>query len=930
MKNYKMRSPSVRVAGAVLVACALLTGCLGQSAPQLVESGKARMQKHEYKAAAIEFKNALQKDGSLVEARFWLGKALLESGDVQGAWLELTKAREAGYNSDELVPVMAAALILRGETNKFIAEYADVQLKDPKRQAELKAALATAYGSRGNYAQARAAADAALQADPDNIVAQLAIAQLLLVAGDKNAAMEQVERTMKAHPESARPWVSKAELLLNSGAELGEVITAYREALKRDKSNNTAHMGIVGLLMQQRDFDGVQQQLAELEKQSPGTLQVRYFNTVLAFERKDYKTAHESVQQLLKAVPENSRFLHLAGAIEYERGAYLQAIAHLGKALPNSATPISVRVLMARAQLRAGDPRKALTFVQPLLDGGTAMPSEVYAVAADSYLQMGNGEAAKKMFAKSVQVNPKDSRGRTALALAQLGEGRTEQAMAELKSIASAGEEGAEADVVMAVAHLRGNRLNEALAAAEALERKHPDKAMAPYIRAQVEERRGQPDKARAQFELAVSRQPAYLPAVSALAAMDVNEGKLDAAVARYEKLVAADPQSVQALMGLISMRAKAGAKADDIKSQLEAAVKRFPDSDAPRVALVTALLEQGEAKAALQVANEGAVRFPENPRIQEMMGLAEMAAGNYNQAAQAFNKMIALQPNAVEPMVRLAEVHLARKDVPAAIAQLRKVVGIKPDFVRAQASLITLLSRTGKMDEALAQAKAVQAQMPNEPYGWVYEGDLQASRGNKAAAVAALRTGFAKRAAPDTAMKLHRALTVANQTAEADKLAADWLAKQPNDAAFHFYLGDQAMARKDFDRAEQEYRKVIAAQPRHPVALNNLAWLLHRAGKPGALDAAEKALALAPNATAFMDTVAEIQAGAGQWEKALAMQKRAVDLDPEQPTHRLHLAQYLIKNNQKAAAQAELERLAKLGGAFAHQDEVQKLLSAL
>jgi len=59
---------------------------------------------------------------------------------------------------------------------------------------------------------------------------------------------------------------------------------------------------------------------------------------------------------------------------------------------------------------------------------------------------------------------------------------------------------------------------------------------------------------------------------------------------------------------------------------------------------------------------------------------------------------------------VRLSEVHLARKDVPAAIAQLRKVVAIKPGFVRAQASLITLLSRTGKMDEALAQARSVHA----------------------------------------------------------------------------------------------------------------------------------------------------------------------------------------------------------------------------
>jgi len=219
---------------------------------------------------------------------------------------------------------------------------------------------------------------------------------------------------------------------------------------------------------------------------------------------------------------------------------------------------------------------------------------------------------------------------------------------------------------------------------------------------------------------------------------------------------------------------------------------------------------------------------------------------------------------------------------------------------------------------------------MPTEPYGWTFEGDLQASKGNKPAAVAALRTSFAKRPAVETAMKLHRALVAANQAAEADKLEADWLAKQPNDPAFHYYLGDQAMARKDYDRAEQEYRKVLAAQPKHPVALNNLAWLLHRAGKPGALEAAEKALTMAPNTTAFMDTVAEIQGSAGQWDKALAMQKRAVELDPNQPTHRLHLAQYLIKNNQKAAARAELERLVQLGGAFAGQDEVQKLMSAL
>lgn len=931
MTNFNGRAHrGARMGGAlVLASAALLSGCFGPTSEQLVASGKARMEKQEFKAAVIEFKNALQKDASLVEARFWLGKALLESGDVEGAWLELNKAREAGYKSDEVAPVMAAALILKGELDKFIAEYGDVELTDRKRQAELKAALATAYGAKGKLVQARAAADAALRADPSNVVAQLAIAQLLQMGGDKAGAQEQIERAMKANPNSARPWISRAELLQSGGADPAEVITAYREALKRDASSNPAHLGIIGLLMQQRDFDSAAKQVAELEKQQPNNLQVRYFKTVLAMERKDLKTAYEGAQQLLKLVPNNARFLHLAGAIEYERGAYLQAIAHLGKALPNAHNPIAVRVLMARAQLRAGEPRKALSFLQPLLDQETAMPPEVYLAAADAYLQSGNAEAAQKMFAKGAQVNPKDTRSRTALALAALTSGRGDKGMAELEAIA-AGEGGGEAAVAMAVTHIRNGRFDEARAAIDTIDRKFPTKPVAPFFRAQVEQRLGHVAKAREQLEAALSRQPSYLPAVSMLAALDQSEGKLDAAVARYEKLVAADPQSAQALVGLIAMRARAGAKAEDVLKQLEAAVAKFPDVEQPRIALITALLEGSDTKAGLQAAGDAANRFPESPAIQEMLGVAEMKTGNTNQAIQTFTKLATQQPASVEPLMRLAEAHLARKDVPSAITQLRKAAALKPEYLPARAYLITLLARTGKTEEALTQAKAVQTAMPAMPHGWTFEGDLQAAKGNKPAAVAAYRTSYAKDPDIQTAMKLHRALLNANLTADADKLQADLFAKQPNDPRFNFYLGDLAMSRKDYDQAEQLYRKVIEVQPQNPVALNNLAWLLHRAGKPGALEMGEKALAVAPNATAVMDTIAEIQAAAGQLDKALALQKKAVELDPEQPMHRLHLAQYLIKSNQKSAARAELQKLAQLGTAFPRQEEVQKLLASL
>ena len=930
MKNNKLRSSPVRLAGAVLAASALLAGCFDQSATQLVESGKARMQKKEYKAAAIEFKNALQKDGSLVEARFLLGKALLESGDSQGAWLELSKARDAGYNNDELVPPMAAALILRGQIDKFVAEYADVDLTVPKRQSELKAALATAYGAQGKYVQARAAADAALQADPTNVVAQLAVAKLLFIGGDKAAAMTQIDAALKAHPESPSPWLAKAETLQMSGADAAETMTAYRETLKREPTNLQAHIAIFSLLWKQRDLAGMDQELADLKKALPGTPYINYFSATLALERKDLKTAQENAQQLLKVAPDSPRFLHLAGVIEYERGAYLQAAAHLGKAVSIGAvSPIATRTLLARSLLRAGDPRKALTAVQPLIDGKNPPPAEIYSVAADAHMQLGEAAEAKKMYALAVKADPKDSHGRTALALADIDAGRTEQAMSELKSVA-ANDESAQAEVVMLMTMLRNNQLDQATQVVNALEKKQPDRPVAPYFRGRIELLQGQPDKARESMELAVKRAPAYLPAVATLATLDVQAGKPQAAVARYEKVVAADPRSVAALMGLIELRASTGASATEVRNQLEAAIKQFPDADTPRLALGSALIAERQFKPAIQVAQDGISRSPDNPRFHELLGSAQLAAGDVNQASQAFSKMASLQPNSVAPLMRLAEVQVARKDAPAAISQLRKVLTVKPGYTPATGMLVTLLARTGKIDEALTLSKDVQAKQPGEPIGWIMEGDLQVSKGNKPAALAAYRSALAKRPASEVAIKLHRTLLDAGQAADASKFEAEWLSKQPEDPMFNYYIGDRALAAGEYDRAESFLRKSLVKAPQNAVAMNNLAWLLQRAGKPGALEMAEKAAALQPNNASFLDTTAEIYAASNKLDKALATQKRALELDPQQPMHRLHLAQYLVKNGQKSEARQELQTLAQLGANFPRQDEVQKLLASL
>src|SRR5215218_1915772 len=93
-------------AGAILPVCAalVLAGCAAKEDPAaMVASGKAYMAKADYKSAAIQLKNALQKSPGLGEARFLLAKSLLESGDAFGAETEARDRKSTRLNSSHTV-----------------------------------------------------------------------------------------------------------------------------------------------------------------------------------------------------------------------------------------------------------------------------------------------------------------------------------------------------------------------------------------------------------------------------------------------------------------------------------------------------------------------------------------------------------------------------------------------------------------------------------------------------------------------------------------------------------------------------------------------------------------------------------------------------------------------------------------------------------
>ncbi|MGN6826147.1 XrtA/PEP-CTERM system TPR-repeat protein PrsT [Paucibacter sp. M5-1] len=912
---------------AVWLTALSMTGCFSDSPEQLLASAKSHLEKKDSKAAVIQLKNALQGNANLAEARFLLGKILLESGDVSGAVIELGKARELGYANDELTALLARTLSLQLQFDKLLADYAKVELAAPKPMADLQTTLATVYALRGNQDEARSRIDRALKLDAGNVSAQLVQVRLLAGSGGTALALPALESVLSKHAEFAEGWQLKGELLAFAGRN-DEAITAFREALKFDKSNVAAHNGLLSLLTTKGDRAATDKALADFKAALPNHPQLRLFTANQAMESGDLKTARENVQVLLKGAPEDGRVQFLAGAIEFRRGALLQAETHLNKALRLAPNTKRVRVLLARTHLRAGEAAKALTVLQPALNDGKA-DADIFAAAAEAHFLLGNAKQAEDYLQQAVKLNPQDARSRTALAVANIGKGRSDQGLDELRAI-SAEDSGATADLALISALVRKGESDKALQAIDALELKQPNKPLAPMLRGGVELRRGNQAQARSAFEAALKADPVYFPAASSLTAMDIADKKPELAIKRFEKMLETDPRHVQAQMAIVGLRAQAGAQPGELIELLTKAVKQNPEALAPRAALVRLQLERKENKLALAAAQEGVAALPDSPELQELLGQVQMATGDSNQALIAFNKMASLQPTSPQPFMRIAELHMAGKNQAAAAQSYKRALSVRPDFVPAHTALLALEIAAGKISEARAQVRTLQQQSPQNPAGYELEGDLEAQQKNWPKAVAAYRSSLDKRAQTDLAIKLHRSLLAAGKGGEAATFEAAWRKDRPKDSAFIFYLGDGALLRSDHGQALAFYQEVLKLQPDNPAANNNVAWLLKMAKKPGALAYAEKANRLRPNQPPFMDTLAEIHADAGQFDKALEVQQQAVKLAPEVHLHRLHLARYYLRAGQKSAAQEELKKLAELGDKFAQHDEVKKLQAEL
>lgn len=878
-------------------------------------------------AAVVTLKESLQAQPEHAPTRLLLARALLEADDPMGAEVELRKAQSLNAAPDEFVPLLARSLLAQQQPARveFVEGMAGLQSADARADFLTTAALARAM--MGQPEESAQLLTRALEAKPDDARAMLARARMLAVDKRFDAALQAVEAVLAKDPRHADALLLKGDVLaLTSPSGADAAIELARQAVQARPRHLAAHGALVTRLLARQDLKGAEEAVKALRSARPGHPLADYHQARLALARGDGQTARELTARLVTAGPNYPPYIELAGLAALRAQEPLAAEKHFARLAQLAPESEAARLLLASVQLKGADPDKALATLDSLLKRA-APPAAAMALAGRAYLLMGQSQQAEQWLTRAAAKRDGGVGDRAALGLARIQQDKA-AGLADLEAAAAA-DPGFTSDLALLTGLIAKRDFPAALKAVDRLGQKPAGAPMVSHVRGQVLLAKGDRAAARQSFQAAAKADPSYFPAVSAEADMDLAERKPDQARQRLEAFLKAQPQHVAALLALAAIDLADGL-VDNSRQRLQQALEVQPPDARPRMALVRFHLSRGEPDQAVAAAQSGLSSLPDHAGLLELLGQSQLRAGNVQQAVNTLAKLVSQSPRQVAPLLMLGDAQVAAGAMAAAVDTAHRARALAPGSADVQQRTTRIEAAAGRHDDALRHARELQKSQPQSALGFVLEGDVEADRKHWAVAAAAYRAGLRRQPVTTLAQRLHLALRSAGDKQQAESFETEWLRAHASDATFTFHLATVALADGRLDVAESALRRTLALAPDSAAAHNNLAVVLMRSKKPGAVDAAERAVALVPSQGAFLDTLADALSAAGRTSQALEQQKRAVALAPSAPEFRLRLARLYANAGYKAAAEEQLDLLDKLGSRFARQSEVRELRSRL
>ena len=215
-----------------LIMAVMLAGCGKNMTPaEHIAKAKDGLDAGNLSVAKIELSNALQQDPNVLEARWMLGKVLLELGDGAGAEKELRRAVALGLPVGEVQSQLVKAIYLQSDADRVLSESATMaSIAKKVDQATVLGFRGLAYADKRDFVGATKALEQSLLLDPKNMIAMLGMSTVHGFQRNLVEARRWANYALQINPQSAEAWSLMGDIELAEG-QLSKAEEAFTKTL---------------------------------------------------------------------------------------------------------------------------------------------------------------------------------------------------------------------------------------------------------------------------------------------------------------------------------------------------------------------------------------------------------------------------------------------------------------------------------------------------------------------------------------------------------------------------------------------------------------------------------------------------------------------------------------------------------------------------
>jgi tetratricopeptide (TPR) repeat protein len=384
------------------------------------------------------------------------------------------------------------------------------------------------------------------------------------------------------------------------------------------------------------------------------------------------------------------------------------------------------------------------------------------------------------------------------------------------------------------------------------------------------------------------------LDAIRGLAQNLLNDGQTDAALDQYKVIADANPEDAQTYVRIAEIYRKQG-KYDTALDNLKKAETMVQDSIEVPYNISAIYQAQGRYDEAAQV-------------MKDLLKKSEKADGAYTQSEKS-NRAVFLE--------RLGTIYRDQGNNQAANETFRQIIALGGDdnVERGYQQIIDTWREAKEWQKATDIAKEASAKLPNSRDLKMVLAAQQADMGDGDHALKSvqslLKGGPEDRAVYITLAQMNTRLKRYAEAEQALDKAEQLSTKQDDKEYVWFLRGSTFERQKRYTDAEAQFKKVIASDPQHAMALNYLGYML--ADQNMKLDEAlgyiKRAVDIDPTNGAYLDSIGWAYFRLGKYEMAEESLIKASQKINTDPTVHDHLGDLYQKTGRLKQAATHWER---------------------